>query len=130
MAETADWKQKYRDSFQELQTEEVRWRLTEQVLRRLVGRPCAAGMGHKPQLDDELAALAAANRRSAAAEELARMADSLTNAVLAVDATSPVRVISRPVATPPQQHDPRRCGSVAEGAAGRQSSALDQRAGR
>lgn len=52
MSETADWKQ------------------VEQVLRRLVGRLCAAGMGVNPQLDDELIALAAANRRNADAESL------------------------------------------------------------
>lgn len=101
MAETADWKQKYRDSVQEMQAEEARWRQTEQVLRRLVGRLCAAGMGHAPQLDDELAALAAANRRNAAAEELAGMADSLTSAVVAVDATMPVRAIGKRAPTAP-----------------------------
>ena len=64
VAETADWKQKYRDSLVEMEAEEVRWRHVEQVLRRLVGRLCAAGMGVNPQLDNELIALAAANRSS------------------------------------------------------------------
>ncbi len=90
MPETTDWKQKYRDSVAEMQAEETRWRQAEQVLRRLVGRLCAAAMGVDPRLDDELSALAAANRRNAAAEELARMADSLTNVVVAVDAVAPV----------------------------------------
>ena len=72
MSEAADWKQKYRDSLVEMEAEEVRWRHVEQVLRRLVGRLCAAGMGVNPRLDDELIALAAANRRNADAEELAR----------------------------------------------------------
>ncbi len=88
--ETIDWKQKYRDSLAELQAEEDRWRHAEQVLRRLVGRLCAAGMGVDPQLDDELRALAAANRRNADAEELARMADSLTTVVVAVDTVAPI----------------------------------------
>jgi diguanylate cyclase len=88
--ETTDWKQKYRDSVAEMQAEEIRWRQAEQVLRRLVGRLCAAGMGVDPQLDDELSALAAANRRNAEAEELSRMADSLTSVVVAVDAAAPV----------------------------------------
>src|ERR1700761_4495960 len=73
-----------------MQAEENRWRQAEQVLRRLVGRLCAAGMGIDPQLDDELSALAAANRRNANAEELGRMADSLTSVVVAVDAAAPV----------------------------------------
>jgi diguanylate cyclase len=88
--ETTDWKQKYRDSVAEMQAEENRWRQAEQVLRRLIGRLCAAGMGVDSQLDDELRGLAAANRRNADAEELARMADSLTTAVVAVDAIAPV----------------------------------------
>lgn len=90
MPETIDWKQKYRDSLDELQAEEDRWRQAEQVLRRLIGRLCAAGMGVDPQLDDELSALAAANRRNADAEELARMAASLTSVVVAVDAVAPI----------------------------------------
>src|ERR1700719_622783 len=76
--ESGEWKQKYRESLIEMEAEETRWRHMEQVLRRLVGRLCAAGMGVNPQLDDELMALAAANRRSADADELARLAESLT----------------------------------------------------
>ncbi len=96
MADTADWKQKYRDSLVEMEAEEVRWRRAEQVLRRLIGRLCAAGMGVNPKLDDELIALAAANRRNADADELARLADSLTTTVVAVDAVSPVPTITFP----------------------------------
>jgi diguanylate cyclase len=85
-----DWKQKYRDSLLEMESEEQRWRQIEQALRRLVGRLCAAGMGVDPQLDDELVALAAANRRNADAAELELLAGSLTTAVVAVDAVLPV----------------------------------------
>jgi diguanylate cyclase len=94
VSETSDWKQKYRDSLVEMEAEEARWRRIEQVLRRLIGRLCAAGMGVNPQLDDELIALAAANRRNADAEELAKLADSLTTAVVAVDAVAPVPTIT------------------------------------
>lgn len=97
MSETADWKQKYRDSLREAEAEEKRWREVEQILRRLIGRLCAAGMGVAPLLDDELTALAAANRRNADAVELDRLAESLTGAVAAVDATSPVRQLSAPL---------------------------------
>ncbi|HEY2464310.1 MAG TPA: GGDEF domain-containing protein [Steroidobacteraceae bacterium] len=96
MSETADWKQKYRDSLIEMEAEEARWKHVERVLRRLVGRLCAAGMGVNPKLDDELIALAAANRRNAEADELARLAESLTTTVVAVDATSPVPTITFP----------------------------------
>jgi len=94
VSDVGEWKQKYRDSLIEMEAEEVRWRHLEQVLRRLVGRLCAAGMGVNPQLDDELMALAAANRRSADADELARLAESLTATVVAVDAVSPVPTIT------------------------------------
>ena len=96
MSETADWKQKYRDSLIEMEAEEVRWKKVEQVLRRLVGRLCAAGMGVNLKLDNELIALAAANRRNADVEELARLADSLTTTVVAVDAAAPVPTITFP----------------------------------
>jgi diguanylate cyclase len=97
----SDWKQKYRDSLREMENEEKRWRQIEQALRRLIGRLCAAGMGVDLQLDDELAALAAANRRNADAAELERLAESLTMAVRAVDAVSPVpTIVLPPVAVP------------------------------
>ena len=76
-----------------MESEERRWRQIEQALRRLVGRLCAAGMGVDPQLDDELVALAAANRRNADAAELEKLAASLTTAVVAVDAVYPVPTI-------------------------------------
>jgi diguanylate cyclase len=98
--ETTDWKQKYRDSLLEMEAEEKRWRQVEQILRRLIGRLCAAGMGVDPQLDDELRALAAANRRNADALELERLAQTLTTAVVALDATSPVRQLASPVPQP------------------------------
>ena len=94
MSDSGEWKQKYRDSLIEMEAEELRFRHVEQVLRRLVGRLCAAGMGVNPQLDDELMALAAANRRSADADELGRLAESLTTTVVAVDAVSPVPTIT------------------------------------
>ena len=84
-----------------MESEEKRWRLIEQALRRLVGRLCAAGMGVDPTLDDELVALAAANRRNAEAAELEALAASLTTAVVAVDAVSPVAAASSPSAIVP-----------------------------
>jgi len=99
VSDTGEWKQKYRDSLIEMEAEETRWRHTEQVLRRLVGRLCAAGMGVNPQLDDELMALAAANRRNADTDELGRLAESLTTTVVAVDAVSPVPTITFPTDT-------------------------------
>jgi diguanylate cyclase len=99
--ETTDWKQKYRDSLLEMEAEEKRWREVERMLRRLIGRLCAAGMGVNLQLDDELTALAAANRRQADALELERLAESLTAAVTAADTTAPVPQWAAPPPTPP-----------------------------
>ena len=102
MSDTTDWKQKYRDSLLEMDAEEKRWREIEKLLRRLIGRLCAAGMGVNGELDDELTALAAANRRNADAAELEKLAESLTTVVVAVDATSPVRhlAVQMPLAAP------------------------------
>jgi diguanylate cyclase len=86
VSEPSDWKQKYRDSLREMEAEERRSRAVEQILRRLIGRLCAAGMGAAPQLDEELSALAAANRRNADVAELEALAVSLTAAVVAADA--------------------------------------------
>ncbi len=100
MSETSDWKQKYRDALVEAEADEKQWREVERVLRRLIGRLCAAGMGVDRQLDEELTALAAANRRNADAAELERLAQSLTTAVVAVDATSPVPQLILPPLPP------------------------------
>jgi diguanylate cyclase len=75
---------------------ERRWQQIEKVLRRLVSRLCAAGMGVDERLDDELAAVAAANRRNADVMELETLAATLTSAVSAVDVVAPVVPIRRP----------------------------------
>jgi diguanylate cyclase len=110
VSETTDWKQKYRDSLLEMEAEEKRWREVERQLRRLIGRLCAAAMGVDSQLDDELTALAAANRRNAEATELERLAGSLTSAVTAVDATSPVLKVLAPL---PRKRWDSTCAAVA-----------------
>jgi diguanylate cyclase len=115
--EITDWKQKYRDSLLEMDAEEKRWREVEQILRRLIGRLCAAGLGLDPQLDDELTALAAANRRNADAVELERLAKSLTSAVVTLDATSPLLKILAPF-PPAAAAGPRRWDSTCAAVAG------------
>jgi diguanylate cyclase len=84
--ETPDWKQKYRDSVREMESEEKRWRHVETALRRLVSRLCVAGMGTSGPLDDELSRIADANRRKAEVEELESLAKNLTRKVVAVEA--------------------------------------------
>ncbi len=99
MSETPDWKQKYRDAIREMEAEEKSRRQVEQALRRLVGRLCAAGLGVDPDLDSQLQSLAAANRRNAPADELENLATTLTTAIVAIDAVSPVT--PSPGAAPP-----------------------------
>ncbi len=90
MPEILDWKQKYRDSVLEMEAEEKRWRQIEKVLRLMINRLCAAGMGVNETLDTELAVIAAANRRQAEVEELETLVNNLTTAVTAVDLVAPV----------------------------------------
>jgi diguanylate cyclase len=90
LSENAEWKQKYRDSVTEMESAENRWRDVEKVLRHLVNRLCAAGMGVNARLDDELTNVAAANRRNANATELETLASALTRAVADVDRVAPV----------------------------------------
>ncbi len=108
MSEPTDWKQKYRDSLLEMEAEEKRWRQVEQLLRRLIGRLCAAGLGVDSKLDDELTALAAANRRNAEAAELERLAASLTIAVVAVDEVPP----GARAATPKRARHDATCAAI------------------
>jgi len=99
VSETPDWKQKYRNSVLEMETEEQRWRHVETVLRRLVSRLCAAGMGATAELDDELAAIAEANRRQATVDELEALAKNLTRKVVAVE-SKPLRPPPAPAPAP------------------------------
>jgi diguanylate cyclase len=93
VSETPDWKRKYRDSVLEMEAEEKRWRQVETVLRRLVNRLCAAGMGSHAPLDTELRAIADANRRQAEVEELEELAKQLTRQVVAEE-TQTQRLVS------------------------------------
>jgi len=105
--ENPDWKEKYRTSVREMEAEEKRWQHVEKVLRLLVNRLCAAGMGAHEQLDEHLAAISAANRRKADVEELENLARSLTNAVTAVSAVETVATPERGT-TPERESAPER----------------------
>ncbi len=91
MSDIPDWKQKYRNSVLEMEAEEKRWRHVEAVLRRLVNRLCAAGMGTSEPLDEGLGRIAQANRRHAEVDELEALAQHLTRQVVAVETKTPAR---------------------------------------
>jgi diguanylate cyclase len=128
VSETADWKQKYRASILAMEAEEKRWREIERQLRRLIGRLCAAGLGVDPQLDDELTALAAANRRNADAAELENLARSLTTAVTGLDATAPLmtRIAASPPSCPPPPRPPPAAGVRLDATHGAVAGLLDR----
>lgn len=71
-----------------MDAQERHWRGIEQALRRLVGRLCASTMGYEPQLDPQLARIAAASRNESTEVELRALFDSLTSAVLALPKVS------------------------------------------
>jgi diguanylate cyclase len=88
--ENLDWKEKYRTAVLEMEAQEQHWREVEKVLRRLVGRLCAAGMGTSARLDADLGEIAAAIRRNADAAELAVLTDALSVAASDPTATQPL----------------------------------------
>ena len=88
--DTEDWRKKYLDSLRSLENEERNFRAMEVTLKRLVGRLCVASLGLSPQLDEELRKLQAVIRRDASQEELEKLTSPLTDAIHALDESSPV----------------------------------------
>jgi len=91
------------DLIRELDAQEQRWRGIEQALRRLIGRLCASTMGYEPQLDPQLARIAAASRNESTEVEVRALFDALTSAVLALpkvpSSAVPPAAAPAPVAT-------------------------------
>ena len=99
VAEAVDWRKRHLDALREMENEERRLRGIEQILRRLVQRLCAVTMGHDPRLDTQLEGISAATRRDADEEQLRKLFDSLTGAVMAVEKSA--IVLPTPTPTPP-----------------------------
>jgi len=97
VAEAVDWRKRHLDALREMENEERRLRGIEQILRRLVQRLCAVAMGHDSRLDTQLEGISAATRRDADEEQLRKLFDSLTGAVMAVEKSA----IVLPTPTPP-----------------------------
>lgn len=55
MAETTDWRARYRDALRDMEHRERGWRDFEHALRRLVSRLCRVGTGQSPSVDATLA---------------------------------------------------------------------------
>jgi len=97
VAEAVDWRKRHLDALREMENEERRLRGIEQILRRLVLRLCAVAMGHDPRLDTQLEGISTATRRDADEEQLRKLFDSLTGAVMAMEKSATVV----PPPTPP-----------------------------
>lgn len=103
MPQPVDSKTQNLDLIRELDAQEQRWRGIEQALRRLIGRLCASTMGYEPQLDPQLARIAAASRNESTEVEVRALFDALTSAVLALpkvpSSAVPPAAAPAPVAT-------------------------------
>jgi diguanylate cyclase len=73
-----------------MESEEQRFKATESILKRLVGRLCIACLGLSPCLDQELKKLQGAVRREVTTDELEAIMPALTEAVVALDEKSTV----------------------------------------
>ena len=102
MAEAADWKSKYVEAIREMEQHEKQWQSLEKVLRRLVVRLCAAATGVDERLDLQLGAVARAARADTSVPELQALAESLSEAVLALDQAGALPAAApRPKPPPP-----------------------------
>ncbi len=103
----SDWKRKYLDALREAEAEQARWNAQERVLRRIVSRLCAVGMGTDPEVDVLLQRLAESARRDSDTAELQAVAESLADSVLALDRRNPTRTLpATEAATPPEPTPP------------------------
>lgn len=91
-----DWRSKYLDSVEKLESEEQRFRALEAILKRLISRLCIATLGLSPRLDTEIKKLQAVIKRDAESSELEQLMAPLTEAIHALDdkPATPVEVIA------------------------------------
>ena len=84
-----DWRVKYREALNRLGVEEARANKLEGVLKLLIGRLCLGAQGRDARLDQELARVAAAVRKSSEAETLEALVAPLSQAVAVLDTAAP-----------------------------------------
>ncbi len=85
MADPANWKAKYIEVSREYEERERAWLELEKILRRLIGKLCAVGMGADERLDLHLTTVAKVSRGNSTVVELQALSDSLSDAVLALE---------------------------------------------
>ncbi|HEY4366453.1 MAG TPA: diguanylate cyclase [Steroidobacteraceae bacterium] len=84
-----DWRTKYFDSLGSLESEQQQFRAMEATLKRFVGRLCSASLGQSPRLDAEIRKLQQALRSQATSDELDQITPTLSDAIQALDHSTP-----------------------------------------
>lgn len=93
-----NWRKKYFDSLSSLETEQRQFRALETTLKRLAGRLCSASLGQSSRLDEQIRKLQTALRRESSVDELDQITPALTDAIQALDQSTPASPVLAPVA--------------------------------
>jgi len=99
---TDDWRSKYLDGLRLMESEEQRFRATEAILKRLIGRLCIACLGLSSRLDLELKKLQSAVRQETTLVQLEAIMPTLTEAVVALDEKPTTSIAASTIAAPQQ----------------------------
>lgn len=94
----SDFRQRYLETLERLETGEARSRKQESVLRLLVGRLCLAARGRSPQLDTQLRTLSETLRREPSAEDVEACLEPLSRAITALDELPDAQAPAQPKA--------------------------------
>src|SRR5262245_20273531 len=86
MKSDSDWRGKYLDTVDKLESIERDWKALEAVFRTLTSRLCLAAQGRDERLDEALKRVSERIRAKAEAPELLELIDPLSSAIAALDA--------------------------------------------
>lgn len=85
MKTESEWREKYLETVEKLETGEIEWKKLDTVLRTLTSRLCLAAQGRDDRLDDELRRVNERIRAQANAPKLFELIDPLSRAIAALD---------------------------------------------
>jgi diguanylate cyclase len=80
-----EWRQKYQDAIQQLESGEAQWKQTEGALRTLTNRLCLAALGRHDALDEQVRRVSDKVRAKADASELQSLVEPLSRAIELLD---------------------------------------------
>jgi diguanylate cyclase len=107
MKSEADFRQKYLDTLERLESGEARWAKLENVLRLTLGRLCLAARGRSALLDAQLRTLGDLLRRQPEVEDLEGCLEPLSRAIAALDQMPVAAPAPATEALPPKEPRPR-----------------------